>query len=468
MEDFVFVQCRDSAFFKNTFYRTNFLMKDGRLILYIRGEWVMKSTLVSKDFMLVVIGQIISLFGNAALRFALPLYLLNLTGSSAVYGTVTACAFIPAILLSPIGGIVADRVNKRNIMVLLDFATALLLVLFLGIVDVWNPVVLIALTLMILYGIAGAYQPSVQASIPALVHEDEVMVANAIINTISFFSSLVGPVVGGILYSVYGLKLILWMCMACFVISAIMEVFINIPFERQDSRMGLWKTVREDLLTSFHFIKKDKPIIGKVLVMTCGINLFLASMVMVALPYLITEVLDLGTLPVNSLYGFAEGALAVGGLVGGICAGIFAKKLPVQTAGTMLVCCVCCVFPLSVFLLVCSSGLVNYFVLTGCCFFIMMFSTICTVQMMSFVQKETPSHLVGKVVALIMTLSMCAQPLGMALYGILFEACQGIEFIVCLMAGAISLVIALKTCTIFHRFEEDLGAFIQGEQRENF
>ena len=99
----------------------------------------------------MVIVQIISLFGNAALRFALPLYLLNLTGSSAVYGTVTACAFIPAILLSPIGGIVADRVNKRNIMVLLDFATALLLVLFLGIVDVWNPVVLIALTFMILY-----------------------------------------------------------------------------------------------------------------------------------------------------------------------------------------------------------------------------------------------------------------------------------------------------------------------------
>ena len=427
----------------------------------------MKSTLVSKDFMLVVIGQIISLFGNAALRFALPLYLLNLTGSSAVYGVVTACAFIPAILLSPIGGIVADRVNKRNIMVLLDFATALLLVLFLGMVDLWNPVVLIALTLMILYGIAGAYQPSVQASIPALVHEDEVMIANAIINTISFFSSLVGPVIGGILYSIYGLKLILWMCMGCFVISAIMEVFIQIPFERQASGMGMWKTVREDLLTSFHFIQKDKPIIGKALFMTCGINLFLASMVMVALPYLITEVLDLGNLPVNSLYGFAEGALAAGGLVGGISAGIFAKKLPIQTAGNLLVCCVCWVFPLSVFLLFCSSGLVNYFVLTGCCFFIMVFSTICTVQMMSFVQKETPSHLVGKVVALIMTLSMCAQPLGMALYGIFFEKCQGSEFIVCLIAGAVSLVIALKTRTIFSRFKEEFGAVIEKEQCGN-
>ena len=81
----------------------------------------MKQSLFSRDFTLVVIGQIISLFGNAAVRFALPLYLLNQTGSPALYGTVMACAFIPSILLSPIGGIVADRVNKRNIMVILDF-----------------------------------------------------------------------------------------------------------------------------------------------------------------------------------------------------------------------------------------------------------------------------------------------------------------------------------------------------------
>lgn len=83
----------------------------------------MEQRLFSKDFILVVIGQIISLFGNATIRFALPLYLLNNTGSSALFGMVTACAFIPAILLSPIGGIVADKVNKRNIMVILDFIT---------------------------------------------------------------------------------------------------------------------------------------------------------------------------------------------------------------------------------------------------------------------------------------------------------------------------------------------------------
>ena len=88
----------------------------------------MKQGVFSRDFILVVLGQIISLFGNATIRFVLPLYLLNYTGSSALFGMVTACAFIPTIILSPIGGIVADRVNKRNIMVILDFITSIVII----------------------------------------------------------------------------------------------------------------------------------------------------------------------------------------------------------------------------------------------------------------------------------------------------------------------------------------------------
>ncbi len=135
----------------------------------------MENRLFTKDFTLVVIGQIISLFGNAVVRFALPLYLLNQTGSSALYGTVMACAFIPMIILSPVGGMIADRVNKRNIMVALDFTTAGLILAFMVLQGKVNLVFLLALTLMLLYGIAGAYQPAVQASIPALVQQEEFM-----------------------------------------------------------------------------------------------------------------------------------------------------------------------------------------------------------------------------------------------------------------------------------------------------
>ena len=85
---------------------------------------------MSKDFILVVIGQIISLFGNAVLRFALPLHLLNVTDSPAMFGAVSALSFLPMLLMSPIGGVLADRINKKKIMAGLDFFTAGLMLVF--------------------------------------------------------------------------------------------------------------------------------------------------------------------------------------------------------------------------------------------------------------------------------------------------------------------------------------------------
>lgn len=412
----------------------------------------MNQKLYSKDFILVVIGQIISLFGNATIRFALPLYLLNLTGSSALYGTVTACAFLPAILLSPIGGIVADRVNKRNIMVILDFFTAITIFVFFLLMNKGNLIVLLTVTLMLLYGIAGAYQPSVQASIPSLVSQDNFIAANSIINTISSFASLIGPVLGGILYSIYGLESVLWVCMICFIISAVMEIFIKIPFKKQAFDGNIIKIARTDFAESICFIRKEKPVIGKTLIVVCGINLFLSSMIMVALPYLFTEVLNLEASQANRLYGFAEGALAMGGLAGGISAGIFARKLEIQKSGNLIIACAICAFPMSVTLILFSSAIINYIVITICCFFIMVFSTIFTVQMMSFIQTETPQNLIGKVIAVIFTISMCAQPLGNAFYGVLFEICKRYEYAVILFSGVVSLLIAINTRNIFKRF----------------
>lgn len=418
------------------------------------GVSKMKQKLFSKDFTLVVIGQIISLFGNATIRFALPLYLLNLTGSSALYGTVTACAFIPAILMSPIGGIVADRVNKRNIMVILDFFTAAIILAFSLLMNEVNLILLLTVTLMLLYGIAGAYQPSVQSSIPSLVNQDHFMAANSIINTISSFSSLMGPVLGGVLYSAYGLKPVLWVCMVCFIVSAVMEIFIKIPFQKQVLDGGILKIAKTDFADSIRFIRKEKPMIGKALLVVCGINLFLASMIIVALPYLVTQVLHLEAAQTNTLYGFAQGALAAGGLTGGICAGIFAKRLSIQKSGYLVIACAVCVFPIGASLLLFSSGMINYIILTLCCFIIMVFSTLFTVQIISFIQTETPQNLIGKVIAVILTISMCAQPLGNALYGVLFEICNGLEYAVVIFAGVISLIIAFRARNIFKSFQQ--------------
>ena len=337
-------------------------------------------------------------------------------------------------------------------MVILDFFTAAVILTFSLLMNGVNLILLLTVTLMLLYGIAGAYQPSVQASVPALVTQDHFMAANSIINTISSFASLIGPVLGGMLYSTYGLKPVLWVCVICFTMSAIMEIFIKIPFQKQTSKGGILKMAKTDFAESIRFIRKEKPVIGKALLVICGINLFLAAMIIVALPYLVTEVLDLEAVQANKLYGFAEGALAAGGLAGGISAGIFANKLAIHKAGNLVISCAVCVFPISASLILFSSGIINYIVITSCCFTIMVFSTIFTVQMMSFIQTETPQNLIGKVIAVILTVSMCAQPLGNALYGILFEICKGFEYAVVLFSGIVSLIIAISTRNIFKKF----------------
>ena len=243
------------------------------------------------------------------------------------------------------------------------------------------------------------------------------------------------------MYSAYGLEPVLRVCTVCFALSAIMEIFIHIPFVKQAAGGGMWEIVRRDFFESIRFITKEKVI--------CGINLFLSAMIIVGLPYIITEVLNLEASQANRLYGFAEGALAAGGLAGGICSGIFANRLEIRKSGNLIIICAVSVFPMGAALILTSSGMINYMIIAVCCFIIMVFSTIFTVQMMSFVQTETPSEYIGKVISLILTAAMCTQPLGSALYGILFETCRGFEYTVVLFAGAVSLFIAIGTRNIF-------------------
>lgn len=409
----------------------------------------MENRLFTKNFTLVVIGQIISLFGNASIRFVLPLYLLNQTGSSALYGTVMACAFIPTILLSPVGGLIADKVNKRNVMVILDFFTAGLTLLFMLLMGRVNLILMITVTLMALYGIAGAYQPTVQASIPFLTRKENFMRANAVINVISSFSSLLGPVLSGILYSAFGLVPVLVACTVSFALSAVMELFIRMPYQKQEKAGNILQIACNDMKESIRFIRKDKPILGKGLFVICGINLFLSAMIIVALPYLITEVLSFPTVQTNELYGYAQGALAAGGIVGGIGAGVLADRLKVSKAGNLLIIASMCVFPMGLAFWWSDSNLIIYLTITACCFVIMSISTVFTVQMLSFVQAESPQDLIGKVMAVIMTGTMCAQPLGNVMYGFLFELCEGHEELVIFYAGVISLIIAAKARKLF-------------------
>lgn len=80
----------------------------------------------SKDFSILILGQVISLFGNAILRFSIPLYLLSSSGSTIAFSINLAISVLPIVFLSPINGLIADLFPKRNTMILLDLTTSLI------------------------------------------------------------------------------------------------------------------------------------------------------------------------------------------------------------------------------------------------------------------------------------------------------------------------------------------------------
>lgn len=409
-----------------------------------------KSKLFRRDFTLVVIGQIISLFGNAILRFALPLYLLRETGSSTLFGVVTACSFVPLVVLSMIGGVMADRVNKRNIMVGLDFSTAILIAVFYLSLGKLPTVPLFIVVLMLLYGISGTYQPSVQACVPLLVVPDKLMAGNAVINQVNTLSGLLGPAVGGVMFSAGGIYPILAVSIVCFTLSAIMEIFIRIPHEKRKRNESVQSFIRNDLKDCYLFVKTEKPIFISIVFLISIFNLVLSAVMIVGTPILITQVLKMS----DTMYGFTQAALGLGGLCGGILTAFVAEKLKLYKSYLLLLVCAGSVALMGLSLFLNMPTIISYLVIMLMTFIAMGASTLFMVQIYTTVQTQTPPHLVGKVMAALISIAMCGQPIGQAIYGVLFDIFASNTWIVLIGAAGAAFVISLYSKRIFHQLDQ--------------
>lgn len=410
----------------------------------------MSQKLFNRDFTLVAIGQLISLFGNAILRFALALYVLDATGSAAVFGTVTAIAVIPTILLSPFGGILSDRVNRRNIMAALDFATAAL-ALGLGLLlSEENAVALITVTLLLLSVIQACYTPSVNSSVPLLQAEENLVKANAVVSQVSMLANLIGPVLGGVLYGFFGAMPIILVSGVCFFLSAVLELFIHIPFQPLDAKTGILQIVKDDLRESIRFMTREQPDILRITLMIAVYSLFVVSTITVGLPYMIRTVLGLS----SQLYGAAEGLMAAAGIAGGIASGFLAGRLKTGRLYWLLVLSGAALVPVGAAFLLDCGPMTCYIVITICIMAMQLLIALFSIFMLSLAQSRTPSHLLGKMTAYIMTLTMCAQPVGQALYGVLFDRFAGSLYLPLIATALIAAAIGLASRGLFARLEQ--------------
>lgn len=292
----------------------------------------MTQKLFTKNFILLILGQVTSLFGNYILRLALSMYVLELTGSATIFAGILSIAIIPTILLSPFGGILADRANRRNIMVALDTLTGISVLCTAIFLSESNAVTTIGILLIIL-SILGAFEtPTVQACIPTMLTGDNITKGNAVVNQVASLSYLIAPMLGGIMYSILGLKPVMYASIVCFFITALFECFIKLSYQRPNKNGNMFSIIKEDFVSSMHYISKEQTGILKMLLLTSLSRFFVMGITVIGLPYIVRTILGLNA----KYYGAAESTLAIATILGSIAAGLLTGKLKTRKLSLIL------------------------------------------------------------------------------------------------------------------------------------
>ncbi|MGA8635456.1 MAG: MFS transporter [Candidatus Dormiibacterota bacterium] len=158
-----------------------------------------RSLFANRDYRLLFSGLTISMSGSWAYNVALVVFVFNATHSPAWVAAASMTRFLTALVTSPIGGLVADRVERVRLMVSLDslaltFQTALAVVAWL------NGPVALAIALAALTSVStSSYDPAARATTPAVVGEEHLAAANSAQSAVENLSIIVGPAIAGAL-----------------------------------------------------------------------------------------------------------------------------------------------------------------------------------------------------------------------------------------------------------------------------
>ena len=229
-----------------------------------------KERLFTRNFTLLILGQVSSLTGNYTLKFALSMYVLEQTGSAAVFAGMLAAAMLPTILLSPFGGILADRANRKWIMVALDTLSGLV-VLAAGLLLPLGRELWVTGTLLVLLSVLAAFEsPTVQACVPQMVAPQNLVQGNAMVSQVSAVTSLVTPFLGSLFYTAFGIGPVFASAVVCFWLTALLECMIHLEHQKLPRTAGIGAIVREDLAVSAHFLRREQPDILKLLLYPTG------------------------------------------------------------------------------------------------------------------------------------------------------------------------------------------------------
>jgi len=393
----------------------------------------------NRDFSLLVFGQLISIFGNQVLNFALPLYILYMSGSPALFGLVLGVSFLPLIITSPIGGIMADRLKKQRIMFWLDATITVMIVVYMllsGLVTEIVPIVIVKL--LALNAIQGMYMPTVQSSIPFLAPPDKLVQANSATSVVNTLSNIAAPAAAGFFFGRFGIFPILVVCAVCFAITAVMDLLIRIPYKKQPTDETVMQIVKSDTSQAIRFVRAH-PILIKISIMMLIISAFTTGVIMVGIPVFIIQHLGMSA----EYMGIGRAISWGGALLGTAITGYLGERLTIKRVPLFTVLLGLSMIPIGVALLVDMHYFAAFAVFVASDFIFTVIILLIMIATMAYIQKMTPGDLIGKVMALFSALPFFAAGLGYLLFGVLFEEFYSLSWLIVFVTVFIFGVTAL-------------------------
>ena len=219
-----------------------------------------------KNFYKLWLGELISNIGSGMTAFALSVYVYEKTGSVSYISLITLLSFMPSIVLSPIGGLLADRYDRRLLMIIGDLFSGLGLVYILWNIQAGeNSIVPIFVGITFSSIFTSLLEPSYRATLTDILEEENYAKASGLIQVAGSAKYLISPVIAGMILSVADIRVILLLDILTFITTCLMIFLVrkSMNSETQNYKKDSFKGLLEGLF----IIKENRGVYSLVIIM---------------------------------------------------------------------------------------------------------------------------------------------------------------------------------------------------------
>jgi MFS family permease len=364
----------------------------------------------NRDFQLVLGGQGVSALGDAVTLTAMPLLVLFLTGSGALMGLVGALQFLPNLVLGLPAGALADRWDRRRLMLWSDIGrTALTAAIPVSFWLGWPTMAVVLIVTVPINALRVLSDAAFASAVPNLVGREHLARANSYLEATLSVPFIVGPAIAGVLVAVVGAPTTLAIDAVTFAVSAASLSLVRRPLRAE--RPGEMPHILTDIKEGIRFVWGH--FVLRTIISYFSVIAMATAALIPALSYYIT--IDRGYGP--ELFGFAGSTWSLGYLLGSLLGGRLGRA---RVGLRMLVCSV--VIGASLVVTAVTTVSLVYLVAT------FLIGAALAVQLVSYMTLRaliTPDELLGRVSSVSRTVTVGLQPLGMLAGGALIDASSG-------------------------------------------